>query len=103
MQGRPPLTEIARKALVVVQNRSRREGLDPFEELNRVGLIATAERIQEIQIAALKNMLDRLEISGETELLATFTRGNSNPPTAMDMYRSVTDWVRAFIESTSRY
>jgi hypothetical protein len=94
---RDPLTEIARKALSVTQARAAREGLDLFEELNRVGLLATEPRIREIQVSALQNMLDRLASMQPAELLRETQTWNSNPLTTQDMYNSVLDWVNSYI------
>lgn len=95
--NRAPLSEIAQKALTVVQARCAKQGLDLFEELNRVGLIATVPRIQEIQVSTLRNMLERLQSISASELLRITQRGNSNPMTPDDMYNSVLGWIHNYI------
>lgn len=95
---RQPLSEIAHRALTVVETRTRQQGQDLFQELNRVGLIATEPRIQEIQVAALKNMFDRLETVSVTELMEAHNRGNSNPGTPADLHRAIVAWIRAYID-----
>jgi hypothetical protein len=72
VQIREPLTEIALQACRVVHARSLREGLDLFEELNRVGLLATEPRIREIQKSALINLMTELELVGPTELMSHY-------------------------------
>jgi hypothetical protein len=94
---RDPLTEIARKALSVTQARAAKGGLDLFEELNRVGLIATEPRVQEIQVSALQNMYDRLSAMQPAELLRVTQSWNSNPLTPTDMYDSVLGWIANYI------
>ena len=96
---REPLSEIARKALDVTRARASRDGLDFFEELNRVGLIATAPRIREIEVAALLNMLERLKSMEPAALLHIHTRGNSNPATAADMLAAVESWIELHIRN----
>ncbi len=94
-----PLSEIARKALSTIQARATRNGIDFFEELNRVGLIATKTRIQEIEIAALRNLLDRLRSLEPAGLLHVFTRGNSNPATPADMMTAIDHWIDLYIKT----
>lgn len=89
--AREPLTEIAHRALTVVQERCRREGLDLFEELNRVGLIATVPRIQEIQKSALANLLDKFD-----EIQPAYFMG-WQPGTPDEMYRAIKGWIRAYL------
>lgn len=88
---REPLTEIAYRALHVVETRCRQDGLDFFEELNRVGLIATVPRIQEIQKVTLANMYDKLQDVQPAHLM------NSQPGTPDDMYRAMLGWIRDYI------
>lgn len=94
---RDPLTEIAHKALSVVHTRAMKNGLDFFEELNRVGLIATEPRIREIQKSTLSNMLDRLEAMQPADFLREAQRNNSNPGTPDDMYRGVLGWIHNYL------
>lgn len=94
---RQPLTEIARKALSVTEARCSRDGLDLFEELNRVGLLATEPRIREIQVSALMNMQERLLSVAPAELFRTMHQRNSNPMTPDDTYKSVMDWISDYI------
>lgn len=89
--AREPLTELAHRALSVVETRSRQQGLDFFQELNRVGLVATEPRIREIQKLALANLFDRLEETQPAQLM------NWKPGTADEMYRAVLGWIRAYI------
>lgn len=95
---RHPLDEIAYKALSVVRNRAERDGLDFLEELNKVGLIATKPRIQEIRISALRDLHDRLEMMSSVEMLHLI-RGNSNGGTAADMYGGILRWIREYVET----
>jgi hypothetical protein len=99
---RQPLTEIARKAFTTVQARALSQGLDLFEELNRVGLLATEPRIQEIQVSALQNMLDRLNMVSPAQLMEQHAKGNSNPGTPAGMYNSLIDWVYDYIAQQNR-
>jgi len=94
---RDPLSEIARKAMSVTENRCRKQGLDFAEELNRLGLLATEPRIREIQVSALKNMLARLEMMSVADLMEVQRRGNSNPGTPADLYVSVLGWIHNYI------
>jgi len=94
---REPLTEIARKAFITVQARCLSQGLDLFEELNRVGLLATEPRIREIQVSALENLFDRLDVVPIDQLMAGHTQGNSNPGTPAAMYVGVQHWIRSHI------
>jgi hypothetical protein len=89
--AREPLTEIAHRALTVVQDRCQREGLDLFEELNRVGLIATVPRIQEIQRSALANLYDKFQ---EIQPAAFM---NWRPGTPDEMHRAIRGWIRAYL------
>lgn len=93
---REPLTEIAHKALSVVHTRSTQNGLDFFEELNRVGLLATEYRIREIQVSALKNMIQRLEMIEPAEMLRLIGR-SANPGTPTDMYANILEWMRTYL------
>ena len=95
--SRAPLTEIAHRALQVVSKRCDREGLDLFQELNRVGLIASEPRIREIQELALKNMHDRLEAVTAGELLWQISNRTKNPGTPEDLYQGILDWIRQYI------
>jgi hypothetical protein len=96
------LTEIAWKAISVTQTRATQQGLDFFEELNRVGLLATEPRIREIQVLALRNMLDYLETGlSVTDLNRTYQRGNSNPATPADTYNAVLSWIRTYVNAIS--
>jgi hypothetical protein len=94
---RAPLTEIAHKALLVTQARATAQGLDFLEELNRVGLIATEPRIREIQVSALRNMLERLEMLSVDDLTRSARTNNSNPVTPAALYVSVLSWVSNYI------
>jgi hypothetical protein len=94
---REPLTEIARKAFTTVQARCLSQGLDLFEELNRVGLLATEPRIREIQVSALANMLDRLGDVPPDQLMAEHARNNSNPGTPIGMYLGIKGWILSHI------
>lgn len=92
---REPLTEIAYKALSVIQARAQSEGLDLFEELNRYGLIASEPRIKEIQVSALRNMIARLEMIEPGELIRMISR-SANPGTPSDMYANILQWMRTY-------
>lgn len=94
---RGPLSEIAMKALERTQRRAERNGLSLFEELNRVGLIASEPRIYEIRVAAVSNLRDRLEELDLHSALAGFYQGNSNPPTPDDVRRQLLAWVDRYI------
>lgn len=96
--SRGPLSEIAMKALSVVQARSITQGTSLFEELNKVGLIATEPRIREIQVSTLKNMYDRFCTMEPAELLRITRHGNSNPATPQDMWLSVVSWICTYID-----
>jgi hypothetical protein len=99
---REPLTEIAHKALSVVSVRCSRHGLDLFEELNRVGLIATEPRIREIQKLALANMIDRLEAVQPADFMREAQMYNSNPGTPDDMYKGVMGWIHNYMKQNYR-
>lgn len=88
---REPLTEIAYRALTVVETRCRQNGLDLFEELNRVGLIATVPRIREIEKAALANMFDKLQ-----EIQPAYFM-NYQPGTPDEMYQAIKGWIRTYL------
>lgn len=89
------------KALTVVQKRCDNQGLDLFEELNRVGLLATEPRIREIQTSTLSNMIDRFQSMEPAELLhiTRLSRGNSNPATPEDMWNSVAGWLLNYLNN----
>lgn len=91
---REPLSEISYRALRVVEDRAQREGLDLFEELNRVGFVATEPRIQEIRKSALNDVVLRLELIGPSELMAEYHRGNSNPATTYDVFNAIINWIK---------
>lgn len=88
---REPLTEIAYRALTVVETRCRQDGLNLFEELNRVGLIATVPRIREIQKAALANMFDKFQ-----EIQSAYFM-DWQPGTPDEMHRAIKGWIRAYL------
>lgn len=93
---REPLSEISYRALQVVKDRAKREGLDLFEELNRVGFVATEPRIQEIRKSALADVVRRLELMGPSELMADYQRGNSNPATTYDVFNAIINWINSY-------
>jgi hypothetical protein len=95
---RGPLDDVAVAALKRVTERAQRNGLDVHEELNKVGLIATAPRIQEAVYEALKNFRDRLHEVDIAPLLSEYYRGNSNPPTPTDVQRLLLTWIDRYIE-----
>lgn len=97
---RGPLSEVAHKAVTKVADRATRDGQDVWQELNRVGLLATEPRIQEIQVAALKNMFDRFEPMSADNLLGyiNWHQNNSNPATPADLLHAITVWFRSYID-----
>lgn len=105
MMPRQPLSEIAMKALTVTRDRVMREGTDLFEELNRIGLIATEPRKQEIRISALKSLRDHLHAVSVDDLLRRdgYYARNSNPPTTEDVRQAVCNWMDEFIGEVEHY
>lgn len=93
MTQRQALSEIAHRALSVVSRRAEKQGLDLFEELNRVGLIATEPRIREIQVSTLQNFSDRLEDMNISHVLMK----NNGSMTADDMLRHVKTMLSDYI------
>jgi hypothetical protein len=91
MMQRPPLTEIAHAAVTRTAARAQKAGLDQWEELNRLGLLATEARIREIEVSTLKNSLERLQRYSVDELLFAFGwhRQSSNPAAPDDLLRAV--------------
>jgi hypothetical protein len=89
---RQPLSEIAYKALEVTHRRAVKNGLDPFEELNRVGLVATEPRIREIQVSILENLSDRLEQLNMSQILM-----QQPHLTVDDMLRYVRNFLTEYI------
>jgi hypothetical protein len=85
------------KALERVQKRCDRDGLSLFEELNRLGLIASEPRLHEAQVLALANLRDRLHLMDLHALSMTFRAGNSNPAAPEDVRRLILDYIDRYI------
>lgn len=94
--SRQPLSEIAHRALTVVARRAQKDGLDLFQELNRVGLVATEPRIREIQVSTLQNFSDRLEDMNMAQVLMS----HHGSMTADDMLREVKSMLGDYILMT---
>lgn len=102
---RLPLTEIAHAAVTKTAERARAAGQDPWQELNRVGLLATEARIREIEIATMKNVLDRLQRYSVDELLMgiDWHRNHSNPASPNDLLQAVYKHMEDFIGIAERH
>lgn len=96
---RPPLTEIAHAAVTKTAQRALSSGLDVWQELNRVGLLATERRIKEIEIAAMKNVLERLQRYSADDLLHAvgWYQSHSNPASPNDLLQAVHRHLEEFI------
>lgn len=92
---RAPLTEIAYKAFTTTSRRARNQGLDVWEELNRIGFLATEPRIREIQKSTLDNLIARLEMLEPSELARIMSR-SADPGTPTEMYRNIVAWIRNY-------
>jgi hypothetical protein len=97
---RDQLSEIAHAAMKRTAARAQAQGLDVWQELNRVGLLATEPRKQEIEVSALKNLLDRFQSMSADDLLRTISwhQNNSNPATPADLLHAVTVWMQNYID-----
>lgn len=97
---RGPLSEVASKAIARTITRAMKEGLDEWEELNKLGLLATEPRILEIQVAALKNMYDRFNSMSVDDFMRhiDWHRNNSNPATPADLLNAIGAWFLTYID-----
>lgn len=97
---RGQLSEIAHAAIVKTAQRASANGLDVWQELNRVGLLATEPRKQEIEVAALKNMYDRFQSMSADNFLGyvNWHQTNSNPATPADLLHAITVWFQTYID-----
>ena len=97
---RDPLSETAHAAVKRTATRAQAQGLDVWQELNRLGLLATEPRKQEIEVAALKNMFDRFSMMSEDHFLinVNWHQTNSNPATPADLLHAITVWMQSYID-----
>lgn len=89
------LTPEFRDAFRVVFNVARARGLDVAESLNEHGMLLTGERLDNIRVSTINNLLERLE-NLPPETVARIVGNNPNPITAAEMYRYTLEWIRVF-------
>lgn len=100
MTQRQPLSPVAYAAVKVTAARAQSQGLDVWEELNRIGLLATESRIHEIHTSALRNMQERFVSMSADDLMrhVNWQQNNSNPATPADLLRAITQWLDSYID-----
>lgn len=76
-------------------HRCQKAGWDPTEELDRVGLLLTPERRQQIQVSVLATLLNQLTIYRPVEMLRRkFHPGHQAAPA--DMYVVMLEFIEEF-------
>lgn len=97
---RGPLSETSQQAIARTVTRSLQDGVDLWEELNKVGYLATEPRVQEIEVSALKNAFDRFETMSADDFLRhiNWHQNNSNPATPADLLNAIRAWFISYID-----
>lgn len=77
---------------------AREKGLDPVEELNRVGLLLTQARHKSIKLGAMRFIAEHLDGWAPHEFLRRLVRPD-HPATPADMYHCIHGWIMDLIEA----
>ncbi len=95
----PPVDGPTFRTATAALIRAREMGLDPVEELNRVGLLLTHAQRKSIQVKAMKFMIDQLQSWRPAEILR-IKYSASKQTTPQDMYFCVLEFFERILKST---